>query len=310
MRTLNKISSSKLVGNILPLSGNPRKDSLSKVGLIRKGPVTSDFCEQIRTSQMVKKVCNSLKMMHVVLFYLMFGVTLCAELPTATVIRYEYKSVLGPEETTEERIFVNGDLFTPEGSENGLGVGGFIPSSNFSPSLQDALKMFAKTSNSTQEDNTFQRFRECNLKGFQVMRVNEWIEHNGEDVLFLDQSTDAWATLHPQAMPLKQELDRERQRTVRDRMRFQQACAELAKILRRTEATSGGGMAGVLAPLLAVVIFLGLILVSFIISKQSSAPPGAVLGSIIHYPPPNSDGEQAVRQPSVSIKAPLLDNMP
>lgn len=94
------------------------------------------------------------------------------------------------------------------------------------------------------EDNTFQRFRECNLKGFQVMRVNEWIEHNGEDVLFLDQSTDAWATLHPQAMPLKQELDRERQRTVRDMMRFQQACAELAKILRRTEATSGGGKGG------------------------------------------------------------------
>ncbi|KAL2097951.1 hypothetical protein ACEWY4_007158 [Coilia grayii] len=164
------------------------------------------------------------------------------------------------------------------------------PVINISSSLQDALIFFAKTFNSTVEDHTYQHFRECKLKGYQVVRVNEWIQHNGKDILSLDPSTDTWSTLHPQAVLLKQELDRETELTVRDRLRFQEACAELVKKLCHTDSTSGWVMTGVLAPLLAVLIFFGLILLSFIISKHSSAHPGAVLGSIVHYPAQNSDG--------------------
>lgn len=73
------------------------------------------------------------------------------------------------------------------------------------------------------------------------MHISDRIKHNGKDYLSLDQTTDTWVALDPQAVFLKKELDRDSERTVRDRMCFQEACTELMKDLNQSYSASKGG---------------------------------------------------------------------
>lgn len=73
-----------------------------------------------------------------------------------------------------------------------------------------------------------------------MIHVSDQIVHNGKDILSLDQTTDTWTALDPKAFFLKEELDRDHERTVQDRVRFQEACTELLKELSHSQSVPRG----------------------------------------------------------------------
>ncbi|XP_041955550.1 uncharacterized protein LOC121714307 [Alosa sapidissima] len=251
-------------------------------------------------------------------FYFVCLIALSEELPdksTISFVRLENKSVISEEQTFEEKILINGTSVTPNDNGDGRATEIYrtLLGNISSSSLRDALLIFANRFNNT-ENHTYQRFRECKFIGHQLIHVSEQIMHNGKEFLSLDQTTDTWTALDPQALSLKEVLDRDSERTVQDRMRFQETCAELLKELTHSDSASKVSTA-VLAPLLAGLVFLGLVLLSFIMSKHSvkgsAQPAGGIVGSIVHYPPATSDiVREPTLKPSLSIKAHLLSNMP
>lgn len=150
-------------------------------------------------------------------------------------------------------------------------------------SLSSALPNVSHTS--VLRNYTLLRSRECILEGSQL----HWMDRvfcNGEPCLTLDHF-DTWRVETPQGLALKLMWDQDEQLTKMERIHLQQGCFELMKELRLSQEPSGSGipMPQFLIPILALLAFAGLIIISLLLSKGYGLwHPGGVIGSIIHYP--------------------------
>ncbi|XP_070775424.1 uncharacterized protein [Enoplosus armatus] len=134
-------------------------------------------------------------------------------------------------------------------------------------------------------NHTVLRSRECILEGSQLHWTDR-VFYDGKVYLTLDH-TDTWTAHIPQALALKALWDQGVQRTRADRIRLQEGCIKLMRELRLSEETSvpGTPLPLFLIPALALLAFTGLIIISFLLSKNKGlGQPGGVIGSIIHYP--------------------------
>ncbi|XP_058479092.1 uncharacterized protein LOC131455442 [Solea solea] len=134
-------------------------------------------------------------------------------------------------------------------------------------------------------NHTILRSRECILEGTQL----QWKDRvfcDGKVCLTLDH-TDTWTAHVPEAVDLKVLWDQEEQRIRAERLRLQEGCINLMRELKLTEdqSVSGIPVPQILIPLLAVLAFSGLILISLLLTKHRGLRhPGGVVGSLIHYP--------------------------
>lgn len=137
----------------------------------------------------------------------------------------------------------------------------------------------------TLANHTVLRSRECILEGTQV-HWSDRVFCDGEVYLTLDH-TDHWTPHVPQAVDLGDLLGREEQRTQMERIRLQEGCVKLMKELRlsKEQSVSGPPFPPFLIPVLAVLVFMGLIVISLLLAKKLGLRhPGGVIGSVIHYP--------------------------
>ncbi|XP_035525985.1 uncharacterized protein LOC118334246 [Morone saxatilis] len=133
---------------------------------------------------------------------------------------------------------------------------------------------------------TVLRSRECILEGSQL-HWNDRVFCDGKLYLTLDH-TDTWTAHVPQALALKALWDQEVQRTRTDRIHLQEGCIKLMSELRLSEEqlVQGTLLPQFLIPVSSLLLFIGLIMISLLLSKKLGLRhPGGVLGSVIHYPP-------------------------
>ncbi|XP_028283652.1 uncharacterized protein LOC114449966 [Parambassis ranga] len=151
-------------------------------------------------------------------------------------------------------------------------------------------------------NHTILHSRECILEGSQLHWADR-VFYDGEVYLTLDHD-EVWTAHVPQALTLKGLLtDQEAQRKQAERIRLQEGCMKLMRELRLSEEPSSISSVAeiplpqLVIPILALLTFTGLILVSLLLSKNHGMRhPGGVIGSIIHYPkdmsevPPETKG--------------------
>ncbi|XP_074544991.1 uncharacterized protein LOC141804455 [Halichoeres trimaculatus] len=134
-------------------------------------------------------------------------------------------------------------------------------------------------------NQTLLRSRECMLEGSRL----HWTDRvfcDGKLCMTLDD-TDTWRSEIPQALALKLVWDQEVQRTRMERIGLQEGCMELMKELSLSQEppVSGIPLPQFLIPVLALLAFGGLIIISLLLSKNHGLRhPGGVIGSIVHYP--------------------------
>ncbi|XP_070775425.1 uncharacterized protein [Enoplosus armatus] len=127
-------------------------------------------------------------------------------------------------------------------------------------------------------NHTVLRSRECILEGSQLHWTDR-VFYDGKVYLTLDH-TDTWTAHIPQALALKALWDQGVQRTRADRIRLQEGCIKLMRELRLSEETSvpGTPLPLFLIPALALLAFTGLIIISFLLSKNKGlGQPGGQL---------------------------------
>nr|XP_046265386.1 uncharacterized protein LOC124069916 [Scatophagus argus] len=148
-------------------------------------------------------------------------------------------------------------------------------------------------------NHTVLRSRECILEGSQLHWTDR-VFYDGKVYLTLDDA-DTWTAHVPQALALKELWDREVQRTGTDKIRFQDECNKLMIELRLSEDRSDPETPWpqFLIPVLALLVFIGLIIVSLLLSNRSGLlHPGGVIGSVIHYPKDMSEMALEVKNSS------------
>ncbi|XP_033838169.2 uncharacterized protein LOC117385045 isoform X1 [Periophthalmus magnuspinnatus] len=202
----------------------------------------------------------------------LYHITLCFTAPIETVI----VQVQVGAEPVMQQVFLNGVAFTGQNLEI----------NNILQSMADAVLPLRGVSQTAElRNHTVLRSRDCILEGSQL----HWT-----DRVFLDgkvhlslESSDTWTAHVPQARVLKEKWDQEVERTKMERVRLQEGCIQLMKELKFTEEqkVSHIPLPQLLIPLLAVLAFTGLIVISLRLSKiVGPRQPGGVIGSVIHYP--------------------------
>lgn len=129
--------------------------------------------------------------------------------------------------------------------------------------------------------------RECILEDSQL----HWsvrVFYDGKVFLTLDHG-DEWTVHQPEALTLKELWEKEAQWTRAQREHLQEGCMKLMRELKLSEAQSqsgvGPGIPYPLIPIVCIIMFAGLVLISFLLTKNKGLRhPGGVVGSIIHYP--------------------------
>lgn len=134
-------------------------------------------------------------------------------------------------------------------------------------------------------NHTIFRSRECILEGSQLLWTDR-VLYDGEVYLTLDHN-DTWTAHLTQALAFKALWDQEEQHTRTERIRLQEGCIKLMRELRLSgdQSVPGFHFPRFLIPVLALLAFIGLIIISlFLYKKQGMRHPGGVIGSVIHYP--------------------------
>ncbi|XP_031150163.1 uncharacterized protein LOC116046099 [Sander lucioperca] len=134
-------------------------------------------------------------------------------------------------------------------------------------------------------NHTVLRSRECILEGSQLHWTDR-VFYDGKVYLTLDHS-DTWTAHVPEALAFKVLWDQEEQRIKTARTPLQEACIKLMRELMLSVEQSVPGIPSpqFLIPILALLAFTGLIVISLLLFKnQGLRHPGGVVGSIIHYP--------------------------
>lgn len=153
--------------------------------------------------------------------------------------------------------------------------------------MADALLPLLIRVNQTTElrNHSVLRSRECILEGSQLHWTDR-VFYDGKIHLSLD-TTDTWTAHVPQALSLKAQWDQEVERTKMERIHLQEGCIQLMKELKFSEElpVSDIVLPQLLIPILAVLAFTGLIVISLRLAKNIGLRhPGGVIGSVIHYP--------------------------
>ncbi|XP_049332724.1 uncharacterized protein LOC125801080 [Astyanax mexicanus] len=126
---------------------------------------------------------------------------------------------------------------------------------------------------------------ECEYAGRRVELLRDRVRVEGRDVLVLNQVNHTWTMLvtEPAQLDLQQIL---------------QECTDLKKkMLNYNQTTTGVSVFGVVATLLAALLFVGFVLLSFKYPEYVGV--GGVLGSIIHYPPHSQKEKEKGRSENV-----------
>ncbi|XP_041847397.1 uncharacterized protein LOC121643874 [Melanotaenia boesemani] len=202
---------------------------------------------------------------------------LSASLPVdVIIIQIQKMSVIGAQHVSEQ-VLLNGVPLTSSRQEVKDLIKSMSADTILSPIDIDQI--------SALRGHTILRSRECILEGGQLHWADRMF-NDDEEYLTLDHN-DTWAVRVPQALALKALLDKEVQHTRTERIHLQEGCFQLMKELQLSEERSvpGVSLPQILIPILGVVAFILLIIVSILLSiKEGSLLAGGVLGSIIHYP--------------------------
>ncbi|CAL1579666.1 unnamed protein product [Knipowitschia caucasica] len=198
-------------------------------------------------------------------------ITLCITAPIDTVIIQVQVSA----QPLMQQVFLNGLAFTSLSQEI----------NNIVQSLADAILPIGVNQTAELRNHTVLRSRSCILEGSELHWTDR-VFYDGEVHLSLE-SSDTWTAHVPQALHLKAKWDQEVDRTKVERVRLQEGCIQLIKELKFTqeEQVPHIPLPQVLIPILAVVAFTGLFVISLCLSKNVGLRhPGGVIGSVIHYP--------------------------
>lgn len=192
------------------------------------------------------------------------------------IVQIQQWGVVGAHRVTEQ-VLLNGVSL----SGTSQGVSSVIQAMS-SDALLPALLRGNKTS--ALSNHTILHSRECILEGSQLHWADR-VFYDGKVYLTLDHN-DVWTVHEPQALTLKVLWDQEVQRKA-ERINLQESCVRLMRELRLSEEQSVPGVPfpWFLIPILAPLVFIGLIVISVLINKKKGfRHPGGVTGSIIHYP--------------------------
>ncbi|XP_061587105.1 uncharacterized protein LOC133451957 [Cololabis saira] len=194
----------------------------------------------------------------------------------AIVLQIQRWGVVGAQQSGE-RVLLNGVLLTRSDEIDNIiktvSTAALIPA-NINLNQISALK-----------DHTILRSRECILEGAQLHWTDR-VFYDGTVYLTLDHN-DTWTAQVSHALALKVLWDLEVRRTKTERISLQEGCLHLMRELNLANQQSvlEIPLPRLLIPILGVVTFFGLIIVSLLVyKKQGGRHPGGVIGSIIHYP--------------------------
>ncbi|CAK6966888.1 uncharacterized protein LOC128369646 [Scomber scombrus] len=192
------------------------------------------------------------------------------------IVQVQQWSVVGAQQVVEQ-VLLNGVPLTGASKE--------VSSIIKTMSADELLPTLMSLNQITELRNyTVLRSRECILEGSQLHWTDR-VLYDGEVYLTLDHN-DTWTAHIPQALALKVLWDQAEQRTRTERIRLQEGCIKLMRELKLSEEQSGNHLPRFLIPVLALLVFIGLIIISLFLYKKLGNPhPGGVIGSIIHYSP-------------------------
>lgn len=192
------------------------------------------------------------------------------------IVQVQQWGVVGAQQVVDQ-VLLNGVFLTGTNEE----VDSIVQTMS-TESLLSTLISINQTS--ILRNHTVLRSRECILEGSQLHWTDR-VFFDGEVFLSLDH-TDTWMAHVPQAQTLKELWDQEQQRTKLERISLQEGCIKLMREIQLSEQVSvSEPLPTFLLPVLALLIFAGLISVSLLLSKKLGLRhPGGVIGSLIHYP--------------------------
>lgn len=200
------------------------------------------------------------------------------------VIQFQYSGVVGGEENVH--VLVNG-LNLSNGGDLSSILRDILPDGGTKYSilygLMDMVVNRSTVNQTIPKNHSLLRTRQCRIQGSQVY-LSDHILYNGRLSLALDGVTDTWTSEAPEAHALKLIWNQNLERTRQERMQLQEGCIKLMKQLTPSESKTGVFMVTAMATVLALLAFIGLMMISFLISKKQGSQPGGVLGSIVHYP--------------------------
>ncbi|XP_059200660.1 uncharacterized protein LOC131980434 [Centropristis striata] len=205
--------------------------------------------------------------------------SLAIPVPVDTIIvQVQQWGVVGAQHVMEQ-VLLNGVSITGKSQE----VGSIIQTMSADALLPTLISV---NQTSVLGNHTVLRSRECILEGSQL----HWADRvfcDGKVYLTLDH-TDTWTAHVPEALVFKVLWEREeQQRTKTERTHLQEGCIKLMRELKLSVEEPGPGipLPQFLIPILALLAFTGLIIISLLLSKNRGLRhPGGVVGSIIHYP--------------------------
>lgn len=193
-----------------------------------------------------------------------------------------------PIDTVIVQVQVGAQPLTLQVLLNGVALRGLSQEINYIiQGIADAALPLSSSANETAElrNHTVFRSRECILEGSQLHWTDR-VFFDGKVHLSLD-SSGSWETHVPQAQTLKTQWNQETERTRMEKARLQEGCIQLMKEFKFSleQPVSDILLPQLLIPILALLAFTGLILISLFLSKNMGLRlPGGVIGSVIHYP--------------------------
>nr|XP_055058451.1 uncharacterized protein LOC129442424 [Misgurnus anguillicaudatus]XP_055058481.1 uncharacterized protein LOC129442439 [Misgurnus anguillicaudatus] len=197
-------------------------------------------------------------------------------LPRDLVIKFE-RSVL-TNGTVVERIVVDGAF------DSSMGQHPVVRSTK-----DEALRMIVERDRATANNCTYMRLRECNLRGYEVLRLSDRFQMNGRDYLVLEPQADSWTVLVPEANDLKKTWALETDLTRLEKTQLKEDCKEFVKQIDDKQNQEELEVLRVIAPVFTTAVFLGFVFTSILMFKRQGQHPGGVIGSIIHYPAHHHD---------------------
>ncbi|XP_054452191.1 uncharacterized protein LOC129088938 [Anoplopoma fimbria] len=213
-----------------------------------------------------------------ILVLLLCDLSLGAPVPVDTVIvQVQQRGVVGAQQVVEQ-VLLNGVFLNHKSQE----VDSILQTMS-ADALLPTLISFNQTS--ALRNHTVLRSRECILEGSQLHWADR-VFYDGKVYLTLDHN-DTWTADSPEALAFKVLWDLEEQHTKKERTHLQERCIKLMRevMLSDEQSVPGISLPQFLMPILALVAFTGLIIISFLLTKRKGLrPTGGVVGSIIHYP--------------------------
>ncbi|XP_056247846.1 uncharacterized protein LOC130179110 [Seriola aureovittata] len=211
-----------------------------------------------------------------ILVLMLFHLSQAFPVPLDTVLVQVQQWVVVGAQRIEEQVLLNGVSLTGTSQEFNS-----IIKTISTDGLP--LTLISVNQSSVLRNHTIRRSRECILEGSKLHWADR-VFYDGKPYLTLDHN-DTWTTQVPQAFAFKVLWDQEVQYARTGRL--QEECIKLMRELKLSEEQPVPRipLPQILIPILAVLAFTGLIIISLLLSKnQGLRHPGGVLGSIIHYP--------------------------